>query len=127
VDEHSLKGLALTIITALANSDPADWQSKAAIHAYLHEFRGRRIGEETKDDDMAKESVTISHKITANAIATTVRMPGKPPMTKTWQRMADGSFVLNNCNTWEDEDLPEEIAREAERTPSGICGLIGNT
>lgn len=70
------------------------------------------------------ETITITHKITSKAIATTVRMPGRRPMTKKWERMSDGSFMLNDCNTWEDEDLPDEVAREADRCPSGICTLL---
>ena len=68
--------------------------------------------------------VTITHKITAKSIATTIRMPGGVRITKTWHKMADNSFVLDNCNTWEDEELPEDVIREADRVPSGICALL---
>lgn len=99
------------------------------VHSYQN-TAGRAIvnGESTTRTGiqiMRKESITISHRITANSIVTTVRMPGKTPITKTWHRHpSDGSFIMDNCNTWEDEDLPDEVAREADRTPSGICSLM---
>lgn len=70
------------------------------------------------------QAVTITHRITDKGVATTLRMPGKPPMTKTWKQMKDGSFMLDTCNTWEDEDLPPDISDAAERCPHAIVGLL---
>jgi hypothetical protein len=75
---------------------------------------------------MMPETITITHRITANKVATTVRMPGQPPMTKTWHYQ-DGAYILDNCNTWEDEEsLPECVAEEADKCPTRVCSLLSD-
>lgn len=66
-------------------------------------------------------SVTIIHQITKRGVFTTLRMPGRKQIKKAWLRQSDGSFMMNDCNGWEDEDLPEDIVREVDRSPTSIC------
>lgn len=73
------------------------------------------------------DTITITHKITANKAATTVRMPGLKPITKTWHYQQDGSYMLDNCNTWEDEkSLPGCVADEADRCPTRVCSYLAD-
>ena len=68
--------------------------------------------------------ITITHKITSKKIATTLRMSGHAPMTKTWHRQKDGSFMLDNCNTWEDEGFSDNLAYELDRAPTNLCNCL---
>lgn len=65
--------------------------------------------------------IEIVHKITPNKCSTSLRMPGKPRIKKTWYRQADNSFMLDGPKGWEDENLPEEVIREIDRSPVSLC------
>lgn len=68
--------------------------------------------------------ITITHKITSKKCATTLRMSGHTPITKTWLRQKDGSFMLDNCNTWDDEGFSGELAYELDRAPTNLCRIL---
>lgn len=68
--------------------------------------------------------ITITHKITAKKAATTLRMPGREPITKTWLAQKDGSYMLDTSKAWEDEGLPDEVQRAVEHTGTDICWLM---
>ena len=69
--------------------------------------------------------VTITHKITANAVETTVEMSGHAPITKSWNRKPGGGMIGNTAIWWDEEDdIPEEIADAADRAPTHICSLL---
>lgn len=71
------------------------------------------------------ETITITHQITADTIATTVEMPDGNKITKSWLLRQDRSFVCDSNKTWDEEpSLPEAVADEADRVPSQICSLL---
>lgn len=67
--------------------------------------------------------ITITHKITVSGVATTVEMPNRTPITKTWMSK-DYGFQGDTTVWWDDEDLPEEIAEAADRAPTDVCQLL---
>jgi hypothetical protein len=68
--------------------------------------------------------ITITHRITAKKATTTLRMPGREPISKTWIAQADGSYMMDTCNGWEDEDLPEEVLDAVDRSHTSVCRML---
>lgn len=68
--------------------------------------------------------ITITHKITAKKASTTLRMPGREAITKTWIAEKDGSYTMDTIKGWEDEGLPDEVLRVVEQTCTGVCYML---
>lgn len=68
--------------------------------------------------------ITITHKITARKASTTLKMPGREPITKAWIAQKDGSYMLDTKKAWEDEDLPDEVLRAVEHTCTDVCWML---
>lgn len=68
--------------------------------------------------------ITITHRITAKKASTTLRMPGREPITKAWVAQKDGSYMLDTAKAWEDEGLPDEVQRAVEQTCTDICWMM---
>lgn len=68
--------------------------------------------------------ITITHKITTKKARTTLRMPGREPITKTWIAQKDGSYMLDTNTAWEDESLPDEVLRAVEHTCTNVCWML---
>jgi len=68
--------------------------------------------------------ITITHRITAKKAATTLRIPGRDPITKAWIAQRDGSYMLDTTVAWEDEGLPEEVLRAVDHTCTEVCFML---
>ncbi|MDW4809953.1 hypothetical protein NQ359_24010 [Escherichia coli] len=70
--------------------------------------------------------ITITHRITATKAATTLRMPGRESITKTWIAQRDGSYKMDARKGWEDEGLPDEVLRAVDQSCTSICATFSD-
>lgn len=68
--------------------------------------------------------IIIRHKFTANTVTTSVKMPGKPPISKQWRRKRGGGFSGDFLKFWDEEDLPSEIAAAASHSVMQVCNVL---
>lgn len=67
------------------------------------------------------DTIIIKQKFTANTVTTSVKLPGKPPMSKQWKRVREG-FLGSFGPDWSEEPgVPTEVARAAEDLHTAIC------
>jgi hypothetical protein len=70
--------------------------------------------------------ITITHRITATKASTTLRMPGRSLITKTWVAQRDGSYKMDTRQGWEDEGLPDEVLRAVDQSCTDICATLSD-
>lgn len=45
----------------------------------------------------------ITHRYSRRTVTTTVKIPGRPPMSKTWRERKAGEMVLQSDRNWDEE------------------------
>jgi len=69
----------------------------------------------------------ITHRYSRRTVTTTVKLPGKPPMSKTWRERKEGEMVLQSERNWDEEPALagfREIADAAMDIHNECCDVL---